>query len=117
MNRVENLKERINTLYRKYYDEMLTYSKEQLIHRSQDIAFVQKAADLLYDDAEELPDCLIHHINKADDILDRLLTAWKSAESNRTEDERETLRNLFMSENEKLSEIYSVEELDDDLEM
>ena len=42
---------------------------------------------------------------------------WKNAEPNRREDENETLRGLFMRRNSELTELYSVEEVDDELEM
>ena len=117
MGRTEKILDRIDELYKGFVQKQLECSKQELISKAEDIAFVNKIADLLHDDAEELPECLVAHLHKEDTLFSELLGMWKNAEPNRREDENETLRGLFMRRNSELTELYSVEEVDDELEM
>lgn len=116
MGRIEKILDRIDELYKGFVEKQLECSKRELISKAEDIAFVNKIADLLHDDAEELPECLVAHLHKEDTLFSELLGMWKNAESNRIEDENETLRGLYIQRNNELAELYSVEDMDE-LEM
>ena len=75
------------------------------------------SALVLHDDAEELPDALVYPLRHTDPFFSELYAMWKDAEPNRREDERETLRELFMTANHRFAETYPAEEMDEDMEL
>lgn len=117
MGRTEKILERIDELYKGFIEKQLECSKKELISNAENIAFVNKIADLLHDDAEELPECLVTYLHKEDTLFSELLEMWKNTEPNRREDENETLRSIFIQKNRELSELYSDKDMDDELEM
>lgn len=117
MNRVTEIQEKIYEQYNRYIDDMLTRSPKYLLDHAEEIAFVKQTADLLHDDAEELPDALVYHLRHTDTFFSELYAMWKDAEPNRREDERETLRELFMTANHRFAETYPAEEMDEDMEL
>ena len=117
MGRTEKILDRIDELYKGFVQKQLECSKQELISKAEDIAFVNKIADLLHDDAEELPEYLVAHLHKEDTLFSELLGMWKNAEPNRREDAREVMREIVLSRNNELESIYCFEEMDDELEM
>ncbi len=117
MNRIEMLQERIQQLYTAYLQTVCSCTNMEMINQVEDIAFVKQAVEVLYHDAEELPEFLEYHINHSDFALTDLLSSWNAAKGGRMEEDREVIRNLFVRENAKLSNIYSTEEIDDEIEV
>lgn len=117
MNRIEMLQERIQQLYNAYLQTVRSCTNMEIINQAEDIAFVKQAAELLYYDAEELPEFLEYHIHHSDFAITDLLSSWNATKCGRMEDDREVIRNLFVRENAKLSNTYSIEDIDDEIEM
>lgn len=114
MERTEKIRSRINELYQNYMNVLLGRSKREIIDKAEDIAFVKKIADLIDDDAEELPNAFVFNMQCSDHMFDELLGQWHNAEPNRREDEREILRALVMEKDRELAKVYCFDELDNE---
>lgn len=117
MGRTEQILNRLDKLYSDYVNNLLKLSKNELIDKAEDIAFVKKICGLLHDDAEELPDAHVYGLNNGNKALDKFLGHWHSSEQNRYEDEREVMREIIINCNHELAQEYNTEEDDEDMEM
>lgn len=117
MGRTEKILDRIDELYNDYVKSLLNCSKHELIDKAEDIAFVKKIADLLHDDAEELPNAFVYNMQCSDTALYELLGKWHNSAENRREDEKEVMREIVLNRNNELESVYRFEETDDEMEM